>query len=289
MVLTLGCGRFGFDTTLVLEPDAGPDAAPMPMVFTAGEPISELTVDGFESDDATLPGDFLEIYFASTRAGGGTGNIFRSERATPEDAWSAPELVPELSSSESESTNAISENGLWFLLGSRRDDPEQDVYLASRPDRSSPFGTPARLTEVSSVLNDSASWVSNDGLTVLIHSSRDGDFDVYRATRATTSELFSSPTLVEGLSSPGLEISATVYDDASLALFTYRTGTDDHDLHVAFGAPGAFSYGERRVVGGVATDAIESDGSLSKDRCRLIFSRVVGDFDQIFEATCIAE
>ena len=293
-ILTLvatSCGRFGFEATNSEADTALADAAldaetTFSRSFSEGTMIEGLDADGFENDDPTLTGDVLEIYFASGRAGNGVDDFFRATRSAREGSWGAVTRVDELSSTGDESTISISANGLWLLFASTRDDPEQDIYLASRGSRAEPFGSIRRLDELNSVFSDFASWISDDGLTVLIHTTRpDGDdSDVLRATRRSTSALFDPPTVVPGLDSSDNEISATLHFGETLVLFATNGADGSSDLFVAEQAGSGF--GERLPLIGPNTAVNEGDAWMSPDGCTLVFARIVGVLRQLHVARC---
>ncbi len=168
------CGRLGFDASAI-EPDGGavdgqPDAAmpipiPMPMAFAPGSLIAELNLDGAETDDPGLTSDQLEVIFASSREG--AGDLFRSVRSDVGAAWDLPTTLDQLNSIATESTLSSAPSGRLLLFSSDAEDPNGDLYLASRLANGG-FGAPVRLTELNSSANDSASWISDDGLEVLL-------------------------------------------------------------------------------------------------------------------------
>src|SRR5262245_796372 len=106
-----GCGRIAFDGT----PDASVDAALGP--FETPTPVAGLSSPA-EEDDPTLPGDMLEIYFETTRAGG--FKVFVATRPSLDAPWSPPVAVPELASAGNEACPEISEDGLTMMFSSDR-------------------------------------------------------------------------------------------------------------------------------------------------------------------------
>lgn len=293
IVFVGGCGRIGFGGGG--EPDAASvdadndiDAATrFTGRFGVGTIIAELTIDGIEDDDPSLTGDLLELYFASARPGTlGGDDIFRATRAFADEEWSAAVRLAGINSVAAESTINVSSNGLWLIFGSQRDDPRGDVYIARRDTRGVDFGAPTRSSALNSALEDFASWISDDGLRVLIHRREVGrtDFDVLVATRVSVTNDFERPVLIEGLSTTSSEFSATLPFGDSLVLFGLEDG--DGGLFVARSEPGEFVFGTHEALEGPNTAANEGDPWLSPDGCTLVFARSVEAVRQIFQATC---
>ena len=301
ILLALSCGRLGFDASETSDPT---DAAVDPPIdaemrvnleFTAGAAVPEFKLDGFVHDDAVLTADLTELYFASNRPGGldSSTDIYRVTRTSPTEPWGPIVNATPLSTTGGESTIAISGNGLFILFGSSLEDPRGDVYLSSRADRSDDFSSPRRLTEINSTANDSASWISDDGLTIWLHSERDDDdggldFDIYQSTRPDLSSGFSRPTRIAGLSNPAAsEVSATFH--GGFALFVISLGASSHDLYVARRIGDTMTFETPVALVGPNTASIETDPWLSPDGCTLFFARQVDGLEQVFEASCSSE
>src|SRR5262245_46380541 len=56
------------------------------------------------------------------------------------------------------------------------------------------FNTAAPVAELNSTASDSVTWISADGLMVVLTSNRPGTFDLYSATRVSIGGAFSTPT-----------------------------------------------------------------------------------------------
>jgi hypothetical protein len=121
-----------------------------------------LTALNSMSDDSapTVTADALVIAFTSNRTG--VSRLYLSSRASEADGWGAPMLVGPLTSGTKERSAHLSRDGLmlWFIsdaLGT------QDIWVASRPDRASPFGTAVVVSELATSDNEDDPWVSGDG------------------------------------------------------------------------------------------------------------------------------
>ena len=191
MIVLAGCGRVGFDAG---AHDAGAqDAAPgVPTV------IPGLSLPGSNEDHPALTSDLLEIYFSSDR-NNGDYDIFVSTRAAVTEPWSAPVVVAELSSTDTEIGIGFSNDALTVYLTSSRPGGGgggADVWTATRPDRTSAWSTPVPLVVVNSPdVEHSPRPDATD--TVLMLGSND---DIYVSTRPDTASPWSTPVRIDELS-----------------------------------------------------------------------------------------
>jgi Tol biopolymer transport system component len=168
----------------------------------------ELVAGVNSPDDATTPeisGDGTLLIFASSRPGGdGLYDLYRSTRPTRTAAWSDPTRIAELASPENEFTGTVSVDRLSLVFSSSRAGGlgGGDIYIATRSTVEAPWSTPSPLMSLNSSDDDSAPWMSTDGLTIFFSSTRPGgagEQDVWRATRATHTTPWSTPEPVSEL------------------------------------------------------------------------------------------
>lgn len=125
------------------------------------------------ADGRTLP--------LSRTTSAGDSDLFLVElRAGPSYGVIVP--IAELNTSADESDPALGRGGLWIVFASKRDDPDGDLYFASRASLSEPFGEPVALTELNSDVEESDPWLSEDGSRLLFASRRTGQLEVYETT-----------------------------------------------------------------------------------------------------------
>lgn len=282
LALSCGCGRFGFDA-VAHDPDASnpidataPDGA---VLGPFGPPaiIDEL-VDSDGADDASLTGDLLEIYFNSDRVGGvGGGDLWTSRRASVGASWQPPVNVVELNTTGSDATPGISSDGLTLYFAAERDDAigVKDLYVATRPDRDAPWEPPERIAEVASTADEAGPAISVDELTLYFTSNRDGDFDVYRSTRASAADPWSAPVPVTELNSDDVE--SEPWPDGpqtTIVLGSRRPGgAGGTDLYEARRATADDPFGAPMPIVELNTDANDTDPWLSPDGRTLVFTR----------------
>lgn len=286
------CGRLGFDDAPRGDARFGDDAPPVDArVFgpwSAPQPLTSLNLVGTFDDDVSLTADGLELYFNSGAPRAGflaSGDIFVSTRATTNDTFESATVVAPASTLADETRPMISADGLTLYFGAARGGmrdvyvstrssrtaawaPEMlvgvgsaataeataivvqgglalyfdstvtgngDLYVATRATTSDPWGTPQLLDISDPNASDGEHWVSEDGLLLMFGSDRAGGqgFAIWEATRASTSDPFSTPRLVSELDTPSTDTDPFLMPDgATLYFASDRNGNGDADIFV---------------------------------------------------------
>jgi hypothetical protein len=224
-------------------------------------------------DDITLTGDMLEIFFESDRVTQGQSDIYMSRRANVTDAWSLPVRVDELSSTWLETSMEISTDGLTIYFSSNRPPSTTvDVFVATRPDRASPWGTPVLVGPISATdANDYNAQPWNDK-TLFLGSDRmpaSGGSDIFRATRSSGTAAWSAPMLVGGLDTNRYEGEAFA-DSTGAIWFTGDAEGDDDIFRATPKGDGTFNTPE--LISEIATGYPENDAWVSPDGHVLYFT-----------------
>ncbi|MDD9941339.1 MAG: hypothetical protein OXU20_09905 [Myxococcales bacterium] len=120
-----------------------------------------------------------------------------------------PELVSELSVDAKTDNPTLTSDMLEIYFTSERNGGQADVFVASRPARSKPFGEIRRVDEVSTPGLETSPAISADGLTLWVASDRtdgQGSLDIWVAKRPSRNAPWSTPQNVEGLNSSGQDL-----------------------------------------------------------------------------------
>ena len=114
--------------------------------------------------------------------------------------FTPPIPVDELNAPENDRSPTLSADALTVVFASKRTGTgEGDLFIASRPDLSSPFSAPVRIDAASSPADESGAELSADGLTLYFHSARDGFEQAYVAKRPRLDAPFGSAVPLTGL------------------------------------------------------------------------------------------
>jgi len=238
----------------------------------------------YRDDDITLTGDMLEIFFESDRVTLGNGDIYTSRRASVNDAWSLPVRIDELSTQYIETSMEVSTDGLTMYFSSNRPPSTSvDVYITTRPDRSSAWTTPVL---VSSLSGSGGDWNAQPWSDTVLFLGSDrsparGGSDIFRSTRASAGASWGTPGVIAGLDTNRYEGEA--FADATGAIwFTGDAEGDDDIWRVE--AVGDGSYKTPQLVLEIDTQYAENDPWLSPDGHTLFFTSTRNGSLDIFVA-----
>ena len=200
------------------------------------------------SNDAspTLSNDGHLLYFHSNRSGGfGANDLYVSRRRDKRDdfGWQpAKNLGSEVNTAgnergltlfEDDETGAVT---VYFDSDRPRGFGGVDIY-ASTLNADGSFGPAIMVSELSSLSNDLLPGIRRDGLEIFLDSDRAGTFglrDIWVATRATTSDAWSTPVnLGPVFNSAALDVRAALSFDCTTLYFSSGRpgGMGDFDLY----------------------------------------------------------
>ncbi len=152
-----------------------------------------------------------------------------------------------------------------------------DIWHATRTSTLAPWSGIAPVTELNSTADDGSPHLSPDRLQIWFASSRAGglgDFDIYTATRATTSSTWSAPTRVTEVSSASYEEGFFVLPDLRVAyLHSERNGnTGAPTLFRTTRASTTGAWSTPVAVGGPFTGGTYENPWLTPDECVIYFN-----------------
>jgi hypothetical protein len=254
------------------------------------------------TDNPTLTGDLLEIYFTTDRVSG-NGDVWFATRPTATAPFGAPAPVTVVNGSSFETSSAISTDGLTLWFGSDRPGGvgANDIWISQRATRASPWSTPLNVVALNSPADDIPRPPGQHGLVMPMASTKatgtspasGGNYQTYLATRPTTGGQFGAPvaiplldfadrSTVDGfLTDDGLTMffsSAPVAEPADAAVSTTDAGkiadggVANSDLFVAWRLSTTASFTPWQPLGDLNTAADERDPWLSPDGQTLYFT-----------------
>jgi Tol biopolymer transport system component len=152
-----------------------------------GAPQRATVLDGTSDDiQPFLTLDGTEIWFSSARLDGTYDRIYRAARDSS-GAFGPPVLVGELGTSTSDSDlPVLSADGLTIYFESDRSGGKGggDIWTATRPTKSSPFGPPTNVTELNSALEEGPTWLSPDNCRLYLGGDPVNGYDMWVAERS---------------------------------------------------------------------------------------------------------
>lgn len=143
--------------------------------------------------------------------------------------FGAPTLVAGLDPDAHASSPRVSPDELAVYFTGHDPEAGSQIMRATRGSRDQPFGRAEEVPGVNSELNDNDPSVSSDGLTLVFHTGRGGDNDVWWAKRANTGVEFGAPTAVPGIATEAYE-GQGFFHVASGELYFVSNRGGDYDL-----------------------------------------------------------
>lgn len=181
------------------------------------------TLPALESDQGDsspeLTSDGLTVYFASNRAG--SYDIFVATRSSTSSMWGAPAPVPELNTTDNLETNPTpTPDNLRLVFSRGSSSTARDLFEASRASTADPFGAPEPLTELNTSSNEGGPMLALGGTMIVFFSNRNGNDDLFFATRPAPGMPFDPPEPIEGVNTSASEGDPWISEDGRTLFFT---------------------------------------------------------------------
>ena len=293
------------------------DMNPVPYHFDTPVLVAELASPS-RTDNPTLTGDLLEIYFTTDRVSG-NGDVWFATRTTATAPFGTPAPVTAVNEDSFETSSAISTDGLTLWFGSDRAGGvgANDIWVTARATRSSPWSTPVNVVALNSAADDIPRPPGQHALVMPMSSTKTTsanpsgtNYQTYLATRATPGAPFGAPVAIPELDYPdrstvdgfltddGLTMffsSAPVAEPADAAVSAPDGGKTDggkpgdagvanSDLFVAWRRSTSDLFAATQPLGDLNTTADERDPWLTPDGTTLYFTSDRGGVLNIYTA-----
>ena len=153
-----------------------------------GSPLEVSSLASSASEyEPYVSADGTVLYFASNRSGGaGKNDLYRATRPTNGSfTLDSPGPFTTVNTADDESDPVYSPDELTLYFASDRagGHGNTDVWKATRPDTTSPFGAPVNVTELNGASDDAPSWISDDGCRIYVTRGASGNYAIYTATK----------------------------------------------------------------------------------------------------------
>lgn len=207
--------------------------------FAAPVPVQEVSTAGVDSSPA-IEADGLTLWVGFEPESGGLGgyDIMQSTRASTNDPFDTPVLVPALSSDKDDIPRPLGARLSTMPLASRRDSEIYLTYLAVRSSEESTFDEPQLRPElIAEGKNVADGFLSDDGLTLYFTRSADDSGDLFVTRRSATSESFGEAIPLSTINTSYDDRDPWVSSDGTLLYFS-----SDRDT------PGTLNIYQARLV-----------------------------------------
>lgn len=197
-----------------------------------------------------------------------------------EGYWTTPATFEPANSVGSDFGVTFAPDGLSFYVQTNRDTGgmHADIYQSVRSDTSSPWSVPAPIAEWNTIEHDGASWVSPDNLEAYLYRHPGGDFlvacDLYRSTRASATDAWGAPALIDELTTDKGEYDLRPTGDGLHAVLTSaRYGTQGSaDIWWTSRSDVSEPWGMPVNLSELNTGYYEGNAAVSADGLRIFFA-----------------
>lgn len=258
------------------QPDASegqPDAAPRPPCALSAAFRAPVQIGGVNTTaseiDAWLSDDERMIYVSRGAGGRGSYSTYRASRTSTADPFGAPTALPGFAAVERPSISASGLTLFATTVGGGTVGP-YDISVATRSTTATEFGQLAVVPNVNSPnVDDKGAVISRDGKTLYFTSNRSGSgTHIYRATRASESSPFTTPTPIGELGSSSNEGFPVVSGD-ELTIYFSSDRAGEQDIYVARRSTRLDGFGVPALVKELDATGPRWPVWLSADGCRL--------------------
>lgn len=202
--------------------------------FLGAEPLEGINEPLSLEGTPYLTADDRTLYFFSDRvdpSAPGSRDIWRANRENSTGAFSEPQLVPGVNTSELDHLPWVSQDEKTILLVSDRNGATSgtNIWSSTRSQLSDAFAEPVELANINDNSRDERPFLTDNGLTLLFCSNRSGagPMDLWIARRTSPEKPFESPEPLDGLNSVGEDIDPTLSADGTELFFSSdRSGTN---------------------------------------------------------------
>jgi hypothetical protein len=203
-----------------------------------GEPVNFAAVNSAADDFCPMAHrNGRTFLFVSTRPGGCGGPDIYMSRLHETRGWSTPaNLGCAINSSAGEASPSLTDTELYFSSARAGGPGGSDIYVSAFDGSS--FASPVLEASLNTSADDSRPNLRRDGLEIFFDSTRAGGvggIDIWTATRASTSDPWSTPTnLGADVNSSGNDLRASLSWDATTLYFgsTRAGGEGSQDLYL---------------------------------------------------------
>ena len=145
--------------------------------------VTELAgVDRSAEISPSLQRDQLMMVFASQQTGVDNWDLYITTRQSTADPWGPPTALPTLNSPQFDWDPAVYRGGNSIVFASRRSNPLNSLFHATRGSAGGPFSPPQEATEFNVLGNAGDPWLSDDGKHI-VFDMRGGPTRIYEAFR----------------------------------------------------------------------------------------------------------
>jgi hypothetical protein len=251
----------------------GGDCAPCACYWDSLELLGTPNYVGNGLYSPTLSSDGLTLWFGLI-VSGGPEQLAYATRPNQFTSFGVGTLATApLHSNSWEGNPHLSADRLSLYFYSARNNEDLGLFRATRGSPGGTFDNVVELTTVNSTATEQLPWVTADERTLYFVSDRSGSRDIWKATRAQTSDPFSAPTPVSELNTAGDEGKISLTPDGLVAIFAAERsgGQGGLDIYRAARRSTSVPFEPPTLLTDLSTAFDDYDPELTRDGSFLYF------------------
>lgn len=224
-----------------------------------------------EEADGWLSADHLTIYFRRLITTN-SDDVYFATRQQASGPFNDAQLVEGVNTSQNEIRPVLTADGLTLFM-QVSGNGDYDIRVSTRASTAAAFSAPAPVAAINTPAYDTEPWISEDGLVIYFVSRRDGNDNIFKASRASTGSVFSAPVPVGELNTTAIDYAPTLSKDGLEIFFASTRQNVSGDIFHATRSTINDGFGTPRVVAELSDSASSEHPSwVSADRCQLMFT-----------------
>jgi Tol biopolymer transport system component len=198
--------------------------------------VEEITAIGSGTFGPWVSPDNLRMYYS-----GPGWNINMSQRNSTSDEWTMGTGISELNALGMVCYPTLTEDELTmvFVGGNPTGNAQgADLYMASRPNKNSPFEDVFALNNLNTNFADNEPDISPDGLNLYFGSNRNGNGEIFQSTRDSINDPFGTPNHLSVFDIPNGNLAGpSLSSDGTALYYTCAFPNGDRDIYVSYNVP----------------------------------------------------
>jgi Tol biopolymer transport system component len=286
LVLVCGCGSVDgakvdgavADGKVIDGPFDGAVPSPCNLSAPFGTPTPVAGVNSNSTDEwGWISADGKTLYFDSVASGGSDYNLYYATRATTTDPFSNVQLLGVGNSTDAENRGVLRGDDKELFFQRTVPQASTKIYHAGRVNVTDSFDTPSpplNINDASATVVDANPWISADGLTLYMTSTRNGNYDIFKATRSIITADFGAPVAVGELNSTAVDDAPVLSGDGLEIFFaSNRPNANRNNIWHATRSSTTDGFGTPSMVAELSSDTTEDYPNwISPDRCTILFT-----------------
>lgn len=147
-----------------------------------------------------------------------------------------------------------------------------DIFVATRASAADPWGAPQLVTQISTTASETTPEISADGLELFFSRTNPTNGDVFRSTRMTRGDPWSTPVIVSELNTINSDVGVSLTPDALTMYLSTGTSTNGLELVLSSRSAVGATWSMPMLIPELSSSAFDSDPFITANGLELLWS-----------------